>query len=287
MLLLHLIILINTTSWVYTDSTPTSNDTNNYVLVNAHLNTSSDIITLTSYQLEKERGLLKSSVIRRKSLLAYLVIILIQTSNDINPNPGPDATIYPCDQPVTWDDRGILCDTCNQWYHISCQSMGTRSYNEIANDCAIAWDCIMCGCPNYSTLCYSLIFSTSNHYRVLSDTCLASPRPPNNIRPIHASTPDRKRNRRAKENISLRILNVNFQSIKGNQGQVRNLIDSTNPYIIFSRETWIDSTIKDSQTFPSCYNIFRTDRNCGGGGVLIAVKDIFIATSVPELQTHC
>jgi hypothetical protein len=169
MLLLYLVILINSTSWVYTDSTPTSNDTHNYVLVNAHLNTTSDIITLTSYQLEKDRGLHKSSVIRRKSLLAYLVIILIQISNDINPNPGPDATIYPCgtcDQPVTWDDRGIVCDTCNQWYHISCQSMGTRSYNEFANDSAIAWDCIMCGCPSYSTLCYSLIFSTSNHYSV-------------------------------------------------------------------------------------------------------------------------
>ena len=129
MLLLYLIILINTTSWVYTDSTPTYNDTHNYVLVNAHLNTTSDIITLTSYQLEEDRNLHKSSVIRRKSLLAYLVIILIQTSNDIiNPNPGPDATIYPCgtcDQPVTWEDRGIVCDTCNQWYHISCQSMGT------------------------------------------------------------------------------------------------------------------------------------------------------------------
>ena len=95
MLLLYLIILINTTSWVYTDSTPISNNTHNYVLVNAHLNTISDIITLTSYQLEKYRGLHKSSVIRRKSLLAYLVIILIQTSNDINPNTGPYATIYP------------------------------------------------------------------------------------------------------------------------------------------------------------------------------------------------
>jgi len=126
MLLLYLIILINTTSWVYTDSTPTRNDTHNYVLVNAHLNTS-DILTLTSYQLEKDRGLHKSSVIRRnkgnnkitESLLAYLVIILIQTSNDINPNPGPDANIYPCgtcDQPVTWDDRSIVCYTCNQWY---------------------------------------------------------------------------------------------------------------------------------------------------------------------------
>jgi hypothetical protein len=59
------------------------------------------------------------------------------------------------------------------------------------------------------------------------------------------------------------------------QGQVRNLIDSTNPDIIFGTETWIDSNIKDSHIFPSVYNIFRKDRNCGGGGVLIAVKDIF------------
>ena len=134
MLLLFLIILINTTSWVYPDSTPTSNDTHNYVLVNAHLNTTGDIITLTSYRLEKDRGLHKSSVIRRKSLLAYLVIILIQTSNDINPNPEPDATIYPCGtcgQSVTWDNRGIVCDTSNQWYHILCQSMGSRSYKNL------------------------------------------------------------------------------------------------------------------------------------------------------------
>ena len=118
----------------------------------------------------------------------------------------------------------------------------------------------MCGCPNYSTLCYSLICITSNHYSILSDTSLASPTPSNNIRPIHASTPDRKKNRRTKENAPLRILNVNFQSIKGKQCQVRNLIDSTNPDILFGTETWIDSNIKDSQIFPSGYNIFRKDK---------------------------
>ena len=108
-------------------------------------------------------------------------------------------------------------------------------------------------CVDVQTIrhCYWLIFSTSNHYSVLSDTSLASPTPSNNIRPIHASTPDRKKNRRTKENAPLGIINVNFQSIKGKQGQVRNLIDSTNPDIIFGTETWIDSNIKDSQIFPS------------------------------------
>ena len=106
-----------------------------------------------------------------------------------------------------------------------------------------------------------------------------------NIKPIHASTPDRKKNIhvQSKKHAPLRILNVN----KGKPGQVRNLIDNTNQDIIFGTETWIDSNIKDSQIFPPGFQIFRKDRNCSGGGVLIAIKDIFIATSVPELQTDC
>ena len=67
--------------------------------------------------------------------LAYLSMMLILISNDVNPHPGPgcsdtNETVYPrgtCDQPVTWQERGIVCDTCNQWYHISCQSTQTKS----------------------------------------------------------------------------------------------------------------------------------------------------------------
>jgi hypothetical protein len=66
-----------------------------------------------------------------------------------------DETIYPCgtcDQPVTWENRCIVCDTCNQWYHVSCQSMSSNTYLEHANDSAVVWDCIMCNCPNFSTV---------------------------------------------------------------------------------------------------------------------------------------
>ncbi|CAC5403609.1 unnamed protein product [Mytilus coruscus] len=167
--------------------------------------------------------------------------------------------------------------------------MNTKSYNEYANDSALAWDCITCGCPNYSTLCYSLILSTSNHYSVLSDTSLTSPTSSKNMRPLHASTPDKNKNRKPskKSEIPLRLLNVNFQSIKSKQGQVLNLIESTNPDIIFGTETWVDNKITDSQIFPPGYNIFRKDRNCSGGGVLVAIKDTYITTAVPELQTDC
>lgn len=69
--------------------------------------------------------------------------------------------------------------------------------------------------------------------------------------------------------------------------QLGNLIDSTNPVIICGTETWIDNTVKDSQIFPKGYNIIRNDRPLSSGGVLIAVKNIYITTSVQEMQTDC
>ena len=88
------------------------------------------------------------------SLLLYLSMILLLALNDIGLNPGPsglisNTTTYPCgtcDKPVTWEHRGIVCDTCNQWYHTHCQSLDSTYYLEHVNDSAIAWDCIMCGC---------------------------------------------------------------------------------------------------------------------------------------------
>ena len=143
----------------------------------------------------------------------------------------------------------------------------------------------MCRCPNYSTFCFSLVFSTSNHFSVLSDTPLESPVPYRNLKPVHSSTPDIPLKHNSKEQNSLRMLNVNFQSIKTIQGQLYNLLDSTNPDIIFGTETWLDPSSKDSQFSPPGYNIFRNDRKLNGGGVLIAVRDYLISPPVPELQT--
>jgi hypothetical protein len=141
--------------------------------------------------------------------------------------------------------------------------------------------------------CFSKVFSTSNQFSVLSNDPLVpldSPTPSIPPTPIHASTPRRqtkpsKRTNKAKEH--LRVLNVNFQSVKTKQHRLENLIDSTKPDVIFGTETWLDHGIKDSQIFPSGYNVFRNDQNLLGGGVFIAVKDTYIATAVPELYTDC
>jgi hypothetical protein len=70
--------------------------------------------------------------------------------------------------------------------------------------------------------------------------------------------------------------------LKTKQGEIRNLISSVNPDIIFGTETWIDSSVKDAQILPGGFNIYRNDRNLNGGGVLLAVKDTLLTSAVTE-----
>ena len=138
---------------------------------------------------------------------------------------------------------------------------------------AVAWDCLACNCSNYKSFCFSMVFSTTNQFSVLSDTSISSPISSNQITPVHTSTPTRALSTpKGVKQQPLRILNVNFQSIKTKQHLLENMIRSTYPDIIFGTETWIDNSIKDSQIFLRGYTIFRNDRNLSGGGVLIAVK---------------
>ncbi|CAG2247966.1 unnamed protein product [Mytilus edulis] len=79
----------------------------------------------------------------------------------------------------------------------------------------------------------------------------------------------------------LRILNINFQSIKRKQHLVQNIIDSTKPDIVIGTETWLDSTIKDIEIFPEEYTLYRKDRKIQQ--VLNAIKSDFISDEVEDL----
>lgn len=116
---------------------------------------------------------------------------------------------------------------------------------------AVACDCIVSNAPNYSTFCFSMVFSTTNQYNILSDTFITSPVSSNKLKPVHSSTPTRVQSKEVKgKHQQLRILIVNFQSIKSKQHLLDKTISSSHPDITFSTETWIENSIKDSQIFP-------------------------------------
>ncbi|KAL3876446.1 hypothetical protein ACJMK2_034291 [Sinanodonta woodiana] len=74
----------------------------------------------------------------------------------------------------------------------------------------------------------------------------------------------------------IRILNINFQSVRKKVLNIEVLIKTTNSDIILGTETWLTEEVKTTEFF-SCslgYKVHRHDRkNDHHGGVMIALKD--------------
>ena len=123
----------------------------------------------------------------------YICVLLISNSWDTETNPGPESrsdSHFPyglCDVSVGWEDRGICCDTCNVWYHIDCQGMSPTMYSIYNRSLgkSMAWECMRCGMPNFSTSLFDTTASleVSNRFETLSSLSEPDSPVPDNIGP--------------------------------------------------------------------------------------------------------
>ncbi|XP_053389497.1 uncharacterized protein LOC123559295, partial [Mercenaria mercenaria] len=216
----------------------------------------------------------RSRPVPGKTTLVFLHCLLVCQCPDIELNPGPSTSKSQylcghCEEEVTWTQKGILCDTCEQWYHTDCQGIGDSTYDRLS-DSRFAWHCQYCGQANYS---YSLIESLdslndSNKYSQLdySSTILdASHRPDRSVRslsdtpnfkpsPKDTSTPKTKVKKPSKvkhdKSERITILNINCRSIKNKIPDLHQLIQQVKPDIISCTETWLKPDIQTSEIFP-------------------------------------
>lgn len=203
------------------------------------------------------------------------------SSNRTQDQNSASLSSYPCgtcDVSVTNDDRGVACETCGQWFHANCQSIG-GSYDQLgASD--VIWRCLICDGANYSDTAFDL--HDVGNTTLFSDASLPSPKG-TSFQPFHTSTPTRVTRQNKQQNRPIRFLNVNARSNVKNLPGMLNLIETTKPDVIIGTETWLDGSIASSEILPSHYKVFRRDRRRDGGGVLIAVADHLICHEVPEL----
>ena len=77
-------------------------------------------------------------------------------------------------------------------------------------------------------------------------------------------------------NTNVTILYYNARSLYPKLDQLKVECLVHNPHVVCITETWLDSTIMDSELYIPDFDIVRLDRNRHGGGVIIYFRSTFI-----------
>ena len=246
----------------------------NFFLVNSNLQlrTANDTQLLTQIPHICSISILRKGLRRKdgrsgKLCQLYICVYLISNSWDTETNPGQESrsdSHFPCglcDVSVGWEDRGICCDTCNVWYHIDCQGMSPTMYSIYNRSLgkSMAWECMRCCMPNFSTSLFDTTASleVSNRFDTLSSLSEPDSPVPDNIGPpkaasspiVQQSKEARPKTKKAVLNHPLRILIMNCQSVKNKKAEIHTIINSAKPDIILGNESWLTPDIKKTRKF--------------------------------------
>ena len=241
-------------------------------------------------------------------------MITLLLISGIEPNPGPRRPKFPCSIcSKACKLNSIAYDDCNQWLHKECLGMSTTEFSRLGKS-DDTWNCPSCQKPNNSTKIYSIPEDSFNHslksinlsahpsmidsisnvsmqsrssvssettshlstqsYSTSSVQSIASPLNNKPNAPIMASSP-KPASKEHRNRKSLRLLTINFQSLRKKGKLLKAIIDDTEPDIILGTETWLDESIKSSEILPNYlgYDVQRRDRKSDKhGGVLIAAR---------------
>ena len=225
-----------------------------------------------------------------------LILLLL---SGIETNPGPRRPRFPCTIcQKACKIESIACDDCDKWTHRNCIGMSTSEYSNLGKS-EDTWTCPSCCKPNNSsTKIYFIPNGDDSKHSIqnistnplmmdsiseasipsTSDSSINSPSfnttSFSTDIPIMTSSPKPTKTKPATKK-QLRILNINFQSLRKKGKLLEAIIESTEPDVIIGTETWLDPNIKSSEIIPDYfhYDTERRDRpKDPHGGVLIAAK---------------
>ena len=110
--------------------------------------------------------LVRSDTGKTRPSLLYCAIVLI-LSGDIHSNQGPTYPCLLCNRPVANNRRAVLCDSCEEWVDIACNSIHSKTYEQFLYDKILSWECPNCILPNISNISSLSISSRYNSIELL------------------------------------------------------------------------------------------------------------------------
>ena len=90
-------------------------------------------------------------------------------------------------------------------------------------------------------LCSSAETQVCHRSYIIAASCIGSPGA--STAASSTITPKKKRTKQMKNKVPLKILNMNFQSLKNKKPDLLEIIDYVKPDIIMGTETWLDRNI--------------------------------------------
>ena len=119
--------------------------------------------------------------------------------------------------------------------------------------------------------------STTRPQRILVTVPVLSANESNNIKVDTPSTTTKSSNSYVNK---MKVLTINFQSIRAKKETFWELINQERPDVVLGCETWLLPSIADSEIIPPDYETYREDRVDGYGGVLVLVKKTFTSSKI-------
>lgn len=215
--------------------------------------------------------------------------------------PGSWRPKYPCIVCSTVCKTGIItCDECNQWVYKERLGMSLTELSRLDRK-EDSWSCPKCASINNSSRLFSVpeakkddTFSSAHTLdfsnqpsaiECISDisfpTSSSTSTDPDtdhsllsSVDPVMSSSPKPKIQSKPQRK-SIRILNINFQSLRKKGKLLEATIIDADPDIIIGTETWLDKSIAFCKILQNKfgYDIHRRDRPAEpNGGVLLAAK---------------
>lgn len=196
----------------------------------------------------------------------------ILRSGDVEINPGyenelseaskqPRNLKFPrrvCEKSVRNNQKGILCDNCNMWFHCQCIGINAMEYQALASS-DDEWICYLCALPCFSdsffeTATTNEITQRCENFYVNSETA----------DDVTYDLPN-----------GAWLFHLNCRNIISHIDELRLIFKENLPYFIAVSETWLDASIVDSEISIPGYTVQRRDRgqNRRGGGVALFVLD--------------
>lgn len=208
------------------------------------------------------------------------LLLCMLACGDIQPNPGPIPSkrlpknpCVRCDRNITSRSKAVDCDDCGRWTHVKCTySMTMKIYNQLVKeDCEFPFVCSSC---SIQSLPFTDMTGDSEEFMGKDQHDTWSTTKPSEADEANFDFCKQR---------GLHFVHLNTRSLIPKLSELRLIAFKTKAAVIALTETWLDSSVSDSEISIEGYSVYRHDRDRHGGGVCLYVSNSIAVNYRPDL----